>query len=79
MSPVSLSSEDLNIELKDPEALRSYRFETEVAEHFFCEKCGIYTFHETRREPGRFRVNLGCIDGLDTSLLEELKFDGASL
>lgn len=79
MSVASFSSSELTIELSSPDVLRSYQFGTEVAEHFFCEKCGIYTFHETRREPGRFRVNLGCVDAVDIFDIEIKVFDGASL
>lgn len=50
-----------------------------MAEHFFCNKCGIYTFHETRREPGQFRVNVVCLDDVDARALEITVFDGASL
>ncbi|KZZ15084.1 aldehyde-activating protein [Oleiphilus sp. HI0079] len=79
MLPQALSSEQLKIDDIGSDALRSYKFGTEVAEHFFCEKCGIYTFHETKREPGKFRVNLGCVEGIDVFELEIKVFDGASL
>ena len=32
------------------DALTSYRFNTRVAEHFFCSRCGIYTHHQRRGE-----------------------------
>lgn len=79
MLPKALSSEQLKIDDIGSDALRSYKFGSEVAEHFFCEKCGIYTFHETKREPGKFRVNLGCIEGIDVFELDVKVFDGASL
>jgi len=79
MTPFTLPSDALAIETQGEDSLNSYRFGTEAAEHFFCDKCGVYTFHETRREPGRFRVNLGCVEGLDIFKLETMVFDGASL
>lgn len=42
-----------------------YQFDTRIAKHYFCKTCGIYPFHETFIKPGHFRVNLGCIDGID--------------
>ena len=79
MTPFSIAANELWIETSVEDALSSYRFGTEAAEHFFCSKCGIYTFHETRREPGRFRVNVGCLDDVDARALEITVFDGASL
>jgi hypothetical protein len=49
----------------EPGALSEYRFGTCVAAHYFCARCGIYTFHQTRRKPGWYRANLGTIDGVD--------------
>ena len=49
----------------DAGALAEYRFGSCVAVHYFCARCGIYTFHQTRRKPGWYRANLGCIEGVD--------------
>ena len=56
-----------------------YQFGAGTAKHFFCKKCGIYTFHETARFPGHYRVNLGCIDAVDTFTLQADIFDGKNL
>lgn len=61
------------------ENLSVYQFNTGVARHFFCKRCGIYPFHQTRRDPKLWRVNLGCIDGLDAYAMESSVFDGAAL
>jgi hypothetical protein len=53
-----------------------YQFGAKTAKHFFCKNCGIYTFHETARAPGHYRVNLGCIEGIDTFSLDYDVFDG---
>lgn len=79
MSPFTLSPSEFVITAQGEDSLNSYRFGTATAEHFFCDKCGVYTFHETRREPGRYRVNLGCVEDLDIFALEVAVFDGASL
>ena len=56
-----------------------YEFGTKTAKHYFCKKCGIYTFHQTRRQPGYYSVNLGCIEGIDPFSLESDFFDGKNL
>ncbi|MGD8926227.1 MAG: hypothetical protein PVG20_05225 [Thioalkalispiraceae bacterium] len=38
--------------------------------------CGIYTQYETARYPGKYRVNLGCIDEIDALALDYHVFDG---
>ncbi|MEJ2576461.1 MAG: GFA family protein [Gammaproteobacteria bacterium] len=60
-------------------ALGLYQFGAKTARHFFCKHCGIYPFHETARQPGHYRVNLGCLDGVDTFALEIQVFDGKHL
>ena len=60
--------------------LTLYQFNSRVAKHFFCKHCGIYPFHQTRRDPGVWRVNLGCLEGVDPYSIEEVSVaDGASL
>ncbi|SAK66686.1 GFA family protein [Caballeronia ptereochthonis] len=58
--------------------LAMYEFNTRVAKHFFCRRCGIYTFHQTRANPDQWRVNLGCIEGVDAYSLDAPVADGAS-
>ncbi len=66
MSPYAIAPEDLYID--DPDSrLQSYRFGSEVACHYFCGCCGVNVFHQTLSKPGHYRVNLGCIDGLNAA------------
>ena len=58
------------------DALSMYQFNTNVAKHYFCNICGIYPFHETMRMPGHFRINLGCVDGIDTFSLNTEEING---
>ncbi|KAF1027630.1 MAG: hypothetical protein GAK40_01039 [Burkholderia plantarii] len=60
-------------------ALTCYQFNTRTAEHYFCRHCGIYPFHRTRLDPTRWRVNLGCLDGVDPYGFEATLANGASL
>lgn len=47
--------------LEGAEVLRTYRFNTGVAEHHFCGNCGIYTHHKRRSNPDQFGVNAACL------------------
>jgi hypothetical protein len=78
MSDFVLAPEALTRDVTD-NALGLYQFDSGTAKHYFCKQCGIYPFHETFRIPGHFRVNLGCIDALDTEQLSVSIFDGKSL
>ncbi|CAG9192834.1 GFA domain-containing protein [Paraburkholderia tropica] len=77
MSP-PLDAADLII-VAGEDALTLYQFNTRVAKHYFCKHCGIYPFHQTRLDPKRWRVNLGCLDGVDANALEAGLNNGASL
>ncbi len=46
------------------EALTLYQFNTHVAEHWFCSRCGIYTHHRRRSNPNEYGVNAGCLEGI---------------
>jgi len=50
--------------LQGEDALTSYRFNTGVAQHFFCSRCGIYTHHQRRSDPTQFAVNVACLEGV---------------
>ena len=78
MSALVLDRDQLSYEVGDA-PLSCYQFGTKVAKHYFCSHCGIYTFHEMRSQPGKMRVNLGCVDGVDVSLLDYSVFDGKNL
>ena len=61
------------------EYLSMYQFNTNVAKHYFCKKCGIYTHHQRRSNPNEFAINVGCIDDLDPNKyfkLEVVNNDG---
>jgi hypothetical protein len=44
--------------------LTRYQFNTRVAEHCFCSRCGIYTHHRRRSNPSELGVNVACLDGV---------------
>ena len=50
--------------LEGEDALTLYQFNTRVAKHYFCSRCGIYTHHQRRSNPGEYGVNAACLDGV---------------
>ncbi|WP_461534855.1 GFA family protein [Spongorhabdus nitratireducens] len=78
MTAFTLPPERLKI-TAEKDALATYTFGQDVARHHFCNRCGIYTFHQTLRAPGEYRINTGCIDGLDSINLPFDIFKGSEL
>ena len=78
MSTEAVNKEDIHIQA-NKEDIGMYQFDTKIAKHYFCKHCGIYTHHETARYPGKFRVNLGCIDTLEPLKLDTDVYDGKNL
>ncbi|MEI9963558.1 MAG: GFA family protein [Caulobacteraceae bacterium] len=75
---VTARIEDLQV-LQGEEILGTYRFNTGVAAHHFCTRCGIYTHHQRRSNPGEFGVSVACLEGVSPFDFEELPVtDGAS-
>eukprot|EP00697_Spironema_sp_BW2_P006253 gnl/Spiro4/18750_TR10026_c0_g1_i1.p2 gnl/Spiro4/18750_TR10026_c0_g1~~gnl/Spiro4/18750_TR10026_c0_g1_i1.p2 ORF type:complete len:135 (+),score=18.77 gnl/Spiro4/18750_TR10026_c0_g1_i1:29-406(+) len=62
-----ISGEDFLIE---------YTFNTHVARHVFCKRCGIKSYYHPRSHPDGISLNARCIDGYDMSSLPTVQFDG---
>lgn len=77
MSTVYFPPSDFTLEGR--EALSVYRFGDRMVNHFFCRTCGVYPFHDGTNAPGHYRVNLGCVEGVDPLALEITVIDGRSL
>jgi hypothetical protein len=77
MSSRYIAREDFE-ELEGLDALAVYRFGDRVVNHYFCRTCGIYPFHDATVRPGEYRVNVGCIEGLDPLALRIELIDGRS-
>ena len=58
--------------LQGADVLSTYRFNTETAEHYFCSRCGIYTHHRRRSNPKQYGFNIGCLDGVQPTDLEDV-------
>jgi len=62
--------------LQGTDALTTYTFNTGVARHMFCAKCGVKSFYRPRSNPDGWSVNARCLDGTDGLDLEIEAFDG---
>jgi hypothetical protein len=60
---VSANAGDISFDAGE-EALSLYQFNTRVAEHYFCSKCGIYTHHRRRSNPNQYGINAACLKGV---------------
>jgi len=78
MTPDAIPPDKFRIEAGN-NTLGLYQFGLKTAKHYFCTRCGIYTFHVTARQPDHYRANLGCIEGIDPFSLEADLFDGKHL
>ena len=58
--------------IKGESILKLYQFHSNVAKHYFCSSCGIYTHHNPRIDPGLTGFNLACIDEVDTFALNNI-------
>ena len=70
MTAVNLN--DLTV-IKGQDKIKTYQFNTNVAKHYFCSTCGVYTHHQRRSDPNTFGVNIGCIDDIDPQEFYKLK------
>ena len=52
--------------IQGEENLSLYQFGTNVAKHYFCKNCGIYTHHYRKSDPNGIGINIGCIDEVDS-------------
>ena len=58
------------------EDLALYQFNTFRAKHYFCRTCGIGGFSRPRIDPGRWAVNVRCLEGFDLAAVPRYPFDG---
>ncbi|MBK7279994.1 GFA family protein [Candidatus Aalborgicola defluviihabitans] len=56
--------------IQGEDALQHYQFNTNVAKHYFCSICGIYTHHQRRSFPNQYGYNVGCLEGINPFYLE---------
>ena len=61
--------------VRGEEVLTSYRFNTGVANHLFCSRCGIKPFYVPRSNPDGVDVNVRCFDRPPRAMIV-VQFDG---
>lgn len=65
--------------LTGSDSLTEYRWNTDVARHFFCAACGIYTFHKKRSEPNHYSINVRCLDDFAADDVPIRSTDGVTM
>jgi hypothetical protein len=75
MSLAYFGPDDIEL-LEGREGLSLYQFGDRMVNHWTCPTCGIYVFHDVVGKPGWLRLNLGCVEGLDTFALKIKFIDG---
>ena len=58
--------------LRGAEHLKLYQFKTLTAKHYFCSNCGIYTHHQRRSNPNEYGYNVGCLEGVNPSAIQDV-------
>jgi hypothetical protein len=57
-----------------------YRWNERVLQNHFCKTCGVFTYIADGEDgEDGYRVNLGCVEGLDIFALEVGRIDGKSV
>lgn len=57
-----------------------YLWNERVLSNYFCRTCGIFTYiGDGENAKDGYRVNLGCVEGIDIFALEILRIDGKSV
>lgn len=60
--------------------LLTYQWNKNIAKHFFCKNCGVYTHHKRRSDPNEISINFACLDDVDMPPEDTIgRGDGASL
>ncbi|KYQ92231.1 glutathione-dependent formaldehyde-activating [Tieghemostelium lacteum] len=60
------------------EDLSTYTFNTGVAQHYFCSKCGICPFYIPRSNPDGYDINARCLDDFSKFKIKVIPYDGAN-
>lgn len=62
--------------LQGEDALQTYRFNSGIAQHYFCRDCGIKSFYVPRSHPDGVSINVNCLDRGGISSVTVTPFDG---
>jgi hypothetical protein len=59
--------------------LALYQWNTRIAKHYFCSRCGIYVFHRKRAMPDHFGVNVFCLRDFDHTAVPVRATEGKTM
>ena len=65
--------------LSGKDHLSEYQWNTKVARHFFCARCGIYPFHRKRALPDHYGINVHCLDGFEIGGIPVRRAEGRTM
>jgi hypothetical protein len=75
---VKVAEKELTV-LEGEAILTLYAWNTGVAKHYFCRRCGIYVFHRKRSAPDHFGVNVFCLEAFDPRSVPVRATEGAAV
>jgi hypothetical protein len=79
LSPTYIPTADFTPH-NDPRDLGVYLWNEKVLSNYFCKRCGIFVYvGDGENAKDGYRVNLGCVEGLDTLALDIRIIDGKSV
>jgi hypothetical protein len=67
------SSDEIKI-ISGETYLNKYQWNTEIAEHYFCSKCGINTHHKRRSDPNQYCYNIAFIEVFEMSCIKDAPY-----
>ncbi|TNV84509.1 hypothetical protein FGO68_gene10570 [Halteria grandinella] len=73
-----IQKDQLTFTAGDLSSLTEYTFNTGVAKHLFCTKCGVCPFYSPRSNPDCWAVTVYCVDSWKSAFekIEWVEFDG---
>jgi hypothetical protein len=75
---VKVHEDDFRL-LSPHKTVSEYRWNTQIARHYFCKTCGIYTFHRKQAAPDHYGVNVFCLDSVDPTPIPIRPTEGANM
>ena len=75
---VKVHEDDFRL-LSAEDSVSEYRWNTQIARHYFCPRCGIYTFHRKTSAPDNFGINIFCLDDMDPKDIPVRATEGATM
>ena len=58
------------------DVLTTYTFNTGVAKHLFCSRCGVQSYYVPRSNPDGYSVNARCLDEGTVTRMKVTPYDG---